>query len=391
MQDKEHMTYNKDFVDQHWTKLSERLDEVKPVVTSNSINNKLILLLSGLLLIVSGFATFFAYKYTSHIPSTILTKEKIIYKDRISHAPLHETKQIAKKLSSTETPTSYLKSSEKPSLSVTYFYDEDELHFDLQSHSNKELASAPIFDNTKPLDYIDRLVIDQVNMSHTPNEPYIVNGNSDNQESLTEKRNLDFHVGMQAVISSDKDFTGIGFNTGIDIPVGKRFGITTGLGVNVMSREHYFISPIERAPASGDLPPNVALASPVPLGTDTYYNGLNTIKQVYLPVSVNYNLSNRIAFNSGVRVRYTYSENIDNNLPEPVTRRVPITPEVSESIFSDTNLGVSAGVSVRLNPHFSILLDGEWGVSQLISDPFIPNFGTQPSLNLLNLTTSYKF
>ncbi len=391
MQDKEHIEYNKKFVDQHWALLSERLDQAKPVVAPAAAHNKLVVLLSGLLVIVTGFATFFAYLYTSHIPSASITKEKIIYKDRISHLPIQESNQDKDLTISSRTEgSSYAASATaQTSFPLTHVFDEDELHFDKQNQFGPSSESLIQPDNTKHLDYIESLVSERVNMDNTPREIFVVTENSD--QEFSEKRNLDFHIGMQAVISSDKDFTGVGFNTGIDIPVGKRFGITTGLGINVISRDHYFIPPIQRGSSEGNLPPNIALASPIPLGTDTYYNGLNKIKQVYLPVSVNYNLSNRVALNSGVRVRYTYSENLDQNLPEPVSRRVPITPEVSETIFSDTNLGVSAGVSVRLNPHFSILLDSEWGVSQLISDPFIPNFGTQPSLNLLNLTTSYKF
>ena len=388
MQDKEHLTYNEDYISKNWSQVAKRLDEVVPVAQPQRNNNKFLLLfLSGLLVLSTGVASYFAFMYASHIPPAALIKEKIIYKDRVSLAPVQKRNQLNKDVST----ASALASAQliNSSNTGTYYFDEVELYSDLNRLTENEVNESDTPNNTKPLDYIGRISTKKVDMNNTSRTVHIINNESTNDDFI-EDRNLDFHIAMQAIVSSDKDFTGVGFATGVDIPVGKRFGISTGLGVNVISREHYFVSPIDRGSSASKLP-NAGLASPIPAGTDTYYNGLNSIKQVYLPVSLNYNLTNKIALNSGVRVRYTYSEDLDENLPGPVTRRVPITLAESESIFADTNLGISAGVTLRLNPHFSILLDGEWGVNRLISDPLIPNFGEQPSLNLLNLTTSYKF
>ena len=388
MQDKEHLTYNEDYISKNWSQVAKRLDEVVPVAQPQRNNNKFLLLfLSGLLVLSTGVASYFAFMYASHIPPAALIKEKIIYKDRVSLAPVQKRNQLNKDVST----ASALASAQliNSSNAGTYYFDEVELYSDLNRLTENEVNESDTPNNTKPLDYIGRISTKKVDMNNTSRTVHIINNESTNDDFI-EDRNLDFHIAMQAIVSSDKDFTGVGFATGVDIPVGKRFVISTGLGVNVISREHYFVSPIDRGSSASKLP-NAGLASPIPAGTDTYYNGLNSIKQVYLPVSLNYNLTNKIALNSGVRVRYTYSEDLDENLPGPVTRRVPITLAESESIFADTNLGISAGVTLRLNPHFSILLDGEWGVNRLISDPLIPNFGEQPSLNLLNLTTSYKF
>ena len=388
MQDKEHLTYNEDYISKNWSQVAKRLDEVVPVAQPQRNNNKFLLLfLSGLLVLSTGVASYFAFMYASHIPPAALIKEKIIYKDRVSLAPVQKRNQLNKDVST----ASALASAQliNSSNAGTYYFDEVELYSDLNRLTENEVNESDTQNNTKPLDYIGRISTQKVDMNNTSRTVHIVNNESTNDDFI-EDRNLDFHIAMQAIVTTDKDFTGVGFATGVDIPVGKRFGISTGLGVNVISREHYFVSPIDRGSSASKLP-NAGLASPIPAGTDTYYNGLNSIKQVYLPVSLNYNLTNKIVLNSGVRVRYTYSEDLDENLPGPVTRRVPITLAESESIFADTNLGISAGVTLRLNPHFSILLDGEWGVNRLISDPLIPNFGEQPSLNLLNLTTSYKF
>ena len=388
MQDKEHLTYNEDYISENWSQVAKRLDEVVPVAQPQRNNNKFLLLfLSALLVLSTGVASYFAFMYASHIPPAALIKEKIIYKDRVSLAPVQKRNQLNKDVST----ASALASAQliNSSNAGTYYFDEVELYSDLNRLTENEVNESDTQNNTKPLDYIGRISTKKVDMNNTSRTVHIVNNESTNDDFI-EDRNLDFHIAMQAIVTTDKDFTGVGFATGVDIPVGKRFGISTGLGVNVISREHYFVSPIDRGSSASKLP-NAGLASPIPAGTDTYYNGLNSIKQVYLPVSLNYNLTNKIVLNSGVRVRYTYSEDLDENLPGPVTRRVPITLAESESIFADTNLGISAGVTLRLNPHFSILLDGEWGVNRLISDPLIPNFGEQPSLNLLNLTTSYKF
>ena len=388
MQDKEHLTYNEDYVSKNWSQVAKRLDEVVPVAQPQRNNNKFLLLfLSALLVLSTGVASYFAFMYASHIPPAALIKEKIIYKDRVSLAPVQKRNQLNKDVST----ASALASAQliNSSNTGTYYFDEVELYSDLNRLTENEVNESDTQNNTKPLDYIGRISTQKVNMNNTSRTVNIIN-NESNDDTHIEDRNLDFNIALQAIVTTDKDFTGVGFATGVDIPVGKRFGISTGLGVNVLSREHYFVSTIDRGNSASKLP-NAGLASPIPVGTDTYYNGLNSIKQVYLPVSLNYNLTNKIVLNSGVRVRYTYSEDLDENLPGPVTRRVPITLAESESIFADTNLGISAGVTLRLNPHFSILLDGEWGVNRLISDPLIPNFGEQPSLNLLNLTTSYKF
>ncbi len=388
MQDKEHLTYNEDYVSKNWSQVAKRLDEVVPVAQPQRNNNKFLLLfLSALLVLSTGVASYFAFMYASHIPPAALIKEKIIYKDRVSLAPVQKRNQLNKDVST----ASALASAQliNSSNTGTYYFDEVELYSDLNRLTENEVNESDTQNNTKPLDYIGRISTQKVNMNNTSRTVHIIN-NESNDDTHIEDRNLDFNIALQAIVTTDKDFTGVGFATGVDIPVGKRFGISTGLGVNVLSREHYFVSTIDRGNSASKLP-NAGLASPIPVGTDTYYNGLNSIKQVYLPVSLNYNLTNKIVLNSGVRVRYTYSEDLDENLPGPVTRRVPITLAESESIFADTNLGISAGVTLRLNPHFSILLDGEWGVNRLISDPIIPNFGEQPSLNLLNLTTSYKF
>jgi len=388
MQDNEHLTYNEEYISKNWSQVAKRLDEVVPVAQPQRNNNKFLLLfLSGLLVLSTGVASYFAFMYASHIPSATLTKEKIIYKDRVSHAPLQKGTKVNKDVSNSSALASVNQGNS--SNAISYYFDEEELYSDMNRLIGEENNEASTKKNTKPLDYIGRISAQKVNLNNTPRTVHIVNNDSNNGTYI-EDRNLDFHIALQAIVTSDKDFTGVGFATGVDIPVGKKFGISTGLGVNVLSREHYFVPPLDRGSSASKLP-NAGLASPIPAGTDTYYNGLNTIKQVYLPVSLNYNLSNKVAVNSGVRVRYTYSEDLDENLPGPVTRRVPITLAESESIFADTNLGISAGVTLRLNPHFSILLDGEWGVNRLISDPVIPNFGVQPSLNLLNLTTSYKF
>ena len=100
MQDKEHLTYNEDYISENWSQVAKRLDEVVPVAQPQRNNNKFLLLfLSGLLVLSTGVASYFAFMYASHIPPAALIKEKIIYKDRVSLAPVQKRNQLNKDVS----------------------------------------------------------------------------------------------------------------------------------------------------------------------------------------------------------------------------------------------------------------------------------------------------
>lgn len=390
MQDNIDHNFDQDFIDHNWMVMKEQLDRVKPVVAVPT-SNWTVRTLSVLLLLSIVTTAFFAYKYKTVIPSAALIKERIIYQDRIVPVNVQNEQLDNKKF---PIQNSSLSSSQNVTNSKVNI---------LGGGQNADLGDSRSFIQRNNLSHTEN-VLENSQPRNASDLEKLENGLSfldfetdqvlinDNAVSATAdpKRKIAYNVGVQTIVSHDRDYTGVGVQSGLEFPIGKKLGIATGIAVNYMTREHYFIPGLKER-GNSDIQYPSGLAQIIP-NTDLYYNGLKTLKQVYLPVSLNYDLSNSLALNSGVRLRYTYKDDIESDLPAPPNsgRRAP--NEDPSSVFSQTNIGVSAGVRFRLNTHFSILVDSEWGVSSLIRNSQLPSVNhSQHDLNMLNLTTSYTF
>lgn len=376
MQGKDNYNFEKAFIDQSWAQLRAQLDEKMPISASVHKHRKYILLLSSLLVLSIAATAYFAYQYTSLIPTAELTKEHIIY--RTKYLPEHQSRKL-------DSPNQALTRSRQATI-LPRLTESEARVIDTQAHRDTfvrdDLITGAVTDHISILPSLDQSIGYQAKL--------IENNSSLGLDPIEPKqqinRDIKFNLGIAATSSTDMDFTGYGVSSGIEIPVGKRFGINTGLALSFLSREHYFIPGLDRKQQS-----LLPVVTGIVLTEDILYSGLKNMKQFFLPVSLNYALTDELQLNSGVKLRYTYSEDVSSALPLPNTgRNRPI--ENRESIFNNTNVGLSAGFRYQLNKHFSILLDSEWAISSLISNSKFNNtVESNHDLNLVNLSTNYTF
>lgn len=379
MQDKSEHIFEKQFVDNSWDKMSGLLNDALPVSESKQKHRGLIIILALLLLTTTFTAIYYAYKFNSIIPNASLTKEKVIYKNiYLNQEAGLQKKDNSKKISITSSKRAINNSATKSDLK-NYINQVDSEKTTSAFLVEKELQAAKT---------------EGVNSIATLATPSLILNNRGSIENLAiepletvkkTKEKIRYSIGLMSVVSKDFDFTGYGFSSGVEFPIGKRLGIMTGLAINLISRDHYFLPHFPRANVPKPINPADEAA--------VYYSGLRSLKQVYLPLGVNYKLTKSLAVNSGVKLRYTYNETIENGTPfPPSTRAVPVPFNNYDNAFNNANLGLTAGIMYNVNNNFSILVDSEWGLGSIINRTQIANPSDQIyNLNLVNLTTNFRF
>jgi len=224
---------------------------------------------------------------------------------------------------------------------------------------------------------VEELETKSLSIVHDINKIDLANTNTVKDEALKAKRSIQYQVGIQTLASTDLDFTGLGVESGMTIPLSGRLGLNTGFALNYLTRDSYFSPPFSRETGTNTGEPR----------------SLVSLKQLYIPIGLNYSFSKYFALNSGVRVKYTYDEDLENNIWSRPTGLVLSTPYVdSDNFIDNTSIGLTAGVMLRLNNHFSILVDSEWRLSSLFGGTSLIN-AYRPSYNrnTVNLTTNYTF
>ena len=400
---------NKEFIDQSWSEMRSLLDQSLPVdsagVYADEKKDKrkhraaLLWLLSGMLLLTSSAAVLFAYMYKSVIPQvTEVIKEKIVYKEVIKEVFVPQAEVASTSAKKTKVaPASFSHSDVTEAKAVNSNASlnpettnstmlSQRLFLEQEDATELSLVEAGIADAEKTEHTISKtLSLEDLDYSLEISEVEVDMWFAENavaHEPIT-KRGLKFNVGVMMTSSRDFDFTGMGITSGVQMPITKRLDLNTGLAVSYMNQAHYFVPAFHRSP-SEDKPKSLA---------EYYFNGLKSLKQVSLPLSLDYSLTKRLAINSGVNLRYTYVEKIDNNLQlpraRPSARAVPNDPE---SLFNNANFGLSAGLKYRFSPHISILLNSEWAMSSIINKNQFENPSqVQYDLNVINFRTNFTF
>jgi len=383
MQDKLHQEITKDFVDRHWADMAAKLDKNLPVASPPPAvyNKTLITLLTAALLLSIATTAYFAYQYNSFIPSAQLTKEKTIYKTVYVDRPIVSESNVVSKYINPAATSSRTYSSDLPVSTVVIPHMVSQTTTFSKETPPSQLGTPGTISMTT-LDQLD------ISLATTPTAEFGMTQELNLIEVARAKRAKNYSLGVQAISTTDFEYTGLGLESSVTIPIGKRLGFSTGIALNYLSREHYFIDMISRG---GQEEPVTNIKLSLLNEPETFYKGLKSLKQVYLPLGMSYAMNNNWTINSGVRLRYTYVENVDSNLAPPKNlRRRPI--EDTESVFNNTNIGFTAGLRYKLNPRFSLLLDSEWGLSNFMTKPELSSTSTdQYDLNLINLTTSYTF
>lgn len=377
-------SFDKSFVNASWKDLKQILDEDMPV--TKSPNNHIIIILSILLFLSLSSIGYLLFEQTQEIPLTELIKEKIIYKEVIVEKVIE--KPVDKLMNYGNLNHQY---------STTYNTSNAKSPLD-----NKVLTNHQDLINIEPMSTIVKnnensiLSIKEVAQLNSTKVALIASDNhfipnSSVTETFTPKLNdeilkVNYSLGLLTFISNNLDYSGYGFSSGIQIPLSKKFGLQTGFSINFVSRDFLFFPFFEQSNVNQS-------AGTADLNKErTYYDGLESFKQIFLPLNLNYNINKMLSFNSGLKFRYTYSKNINTLLKSRASKTLSKSKTVESTFFNHTNIGLTAGFTYKVNDKLNFIFDSEWGVRSLIKKNEFSNPSTiNYDLNLINLTTNITF
>jgi len=366
--------FDKNFVNASWADMKQLLDNDIPV--ANKPVNKTVIGLASLLLFSIIIIGALIIKQNSVIPTVEATKEHYIYKTvYINQSHIKQDNDLIK--TSFQLENKSVEGANNSIIKVNHFYHNatktNSLYNNFESQVNY-INSLPELKSIVP------------SLSHKSEKPELSKSNfSTNIKDSYSDKNIEYNLGLLSFISSNSNFSGYGFTTGVHLPISSKIGIQTGFAINFITRD-FFVFPF--LPKSSNNFKSISSLD----NEETYYNGLKSFKQIYLPVNLSFEISNNFSVNSGVKFRYTYSQEIDALLESRASRNIPKSTTVENTFFSNSNIGLSFGFNYKVNPKLNLILDSEWGMSSLINkDQFKNPTNINYDLNLINLTTSFSF
>lgn len=379
------------FVNNSWKDMSKLLDDKIPV--QSPVSPLPTLILAALLFVASMAIVYLLLKQNQRIPAAELIKERVVYKPVYIDRYIHNTfgnaqseQNSASPLSSAQslenlpdinfTPAKYLllnSASDIRPLSPT--------RFKFTSDNSENIVTTNPVSDTPWIAINDQTKID-FNNHHYPNL-------DQNIDPFSPKRRIQFNLGVLTFVANNFDYSGFGLSSGLQFPIGKNFSINSGVGVNFVSRDYLFVPFFQKDNNHQLLKSNEQAELDK---EETYYSGLRSFNQIFIPLNIEYQFNNGLSLTSGIKFRYTYSETIDNVLKVQANRKLPLHENAESVFFSNTNVGVSAGIGYSINDKFTIHLDSEWGLNSIINkDRFKNPANTRYDLNLVNLSTHYTF
>jgi len=389
MQDNlKHLDIDKKFIRQSWQAMEDRLDNEMPVMKAG---NKLTALLSALLLLSLIGLAYFAYLYYNTSPTANNAKEQVRYEriyipqvqiqaynpDLLELTEIHTPSSHISDITDVQPGTIHLKSPSYtlPPLGFQAFGT-------IGSGLNKNAFGAASMDN-----------IDSANHGLDADNNHTFAAFNDNMQLIEpartqHKNKLNPFFALNGFISN-LSYSGYGVHLGLDFPVSSRFSLQTGVGLNFISR-NYFIFPFFEKDSEINLKSgNADLNDP-----DTYYASLKGFKQVVIPFGINYSLNRRFDLTTGLKLRYTYTETIDQTFKTKVAGSFAGDQSIASNFFNNSNIGLYAGVNFNVTEAFSVSIDSEWGVHSLIKNNPLLGSGQayrKYDLNLVNVTSYFKF
>ncbi|NNK89407.1 MAG: hypothetical protein HKO89_02255 [Saprospiraceae bacterium] len=386
------------FVHSSWKDMTVLLDKELPALQAK--NNTAVWVLASLLGLSLLTVCFLWIKLDQQIPFATTVKEKIVYKHIYLNnevAAQSEEEIYLPKLSQTGNDGSTELISEFDSENQESNLSTQNINTDLSEDVNN-LHGSNGLQRVNPVLNLSTLSLHPVflasqmrthSVSKLDNEKASAPVPLISSDELKEKR-FRLSLGLLSFLSHDQDFTGYGIVSGIDFSLSKKISLSTGFGVNFVSRDFNFF-PFFEKDVSNELYKSV---SEYDLRKqETYYSGLRGFKQIFVPFSINYNVSKHFAFSTGIKFRHTYSEKIDKELVKSASKKIPVTQEPGNVFFNNSNIGLTLGMTYKASKNFSLTLDSEWGLSSLInrnSLDFASN-RTKYDLNLINLSTNFTF
>ena len=375
---------DKAFVNSSWKAMSRLLDEDLP--TPKNYDKTIITVLILALLLAVSSAIYLGIKLHNQTPVAGIQNERVVtktvFKDRFilaDNALLPNSNSYSIPVSQYPIESNYPNRVNASELSSEMTQD-----YANQADTNRDIIPNSPFE----LEQIESINPELISSYQLPNAAVF----QDNKriKKLKKPNAPKYHFGLLAFTANNTDYTGHGVTTGVEIPISKKWGINTGVAFNFVSRDHHFFPFFEKDvrdelyKSSQDL--NLEDQS-------TYYSGLRSFKQVYIPVGLNYNLNEAFGFNTGMKFRYTYSEKVDKVLLNSASKKIPVNEEAENVFFNRTNIGLYAGVKYSVSRNVSFALDSEWGLSSIINrNNFdFPSNRTKYDLNLINLSTNISF
>lgn len=371
--------FDKAFIHKSWKELKENLDAELP--TQKTTKKPWLMglcLLQGIAIITLSFLWF---NSEQAIPFTNVTKEKVSF----------EKVYVKQEVIVTQ-----------PAVKVVY---PQQLNFNSPSYSNNQenIPTTYIFSAlptiTEEVSLSNQSKVNTINnipkisslYSHPELAMAFAEMESQKRPFYSDllKNSLTFGLGFTTIASNDLDYTGFGILGTLQYKFNNKFGLTTGIGFNRISREFLFVPGIPNSKSSYDVSPkDINLEQ-----ANTFYRSLSDMKQIYVPFVVNYNLTDKFALLSGLKLRYTYDSNIDRTLTGALVQKTAaVIVDPQNAYYNRANVGLALGISYSPNKHFSLDIDTEFGLGSIINkNQFTGTNINSYNLNLVNVTTNYRF
>jgi len=374
--------YDPAFIQKSWSELRDKLDTEIPVVVSRS--RKIAYLLGICQLVSLAVIGYLLYQSQQKVPFSTLTKTTTV-SEKIT---IQNTPEI---LTITETITKYLPGPTE----YIYVSASNNNNNNNISSEVEPISSVAILSELSLIETYQRrhnYIFSKGNLSTQPDVNLDllkeINPSKESQLKNFFRNDVDFRIGVLTSVSSDFDFSGYGIITSFQVAINDKLGIGTGIGFNHLSREFSFVPIIPKQRNSYDI-----LGRKVDLENQTtYYKSLDDLKQIFIPISLNYNVSQKIALSSGVKFRHTFNSSVNNNLKSELKETISAVNNPETLFFNDTNFGLSFGINYSPSQRITLQLDSEIGISSLInSNQFKSAPRSKYDLQLINFTTNYSF
>jgi hypothetical protein len=370
--------FDKAFIQESWKTLRRELDSHMPIIVPRS--RKIAYLLGLTQLISLGVIAFLLHQSNNQIPYTKLTKTETVTEKVYIQLPGEiETKTITKYLTG---PTEYV------------YINQNQT-----SSTKKSIVLTEATNNTKRIEnlaslqnfHFNNYLISHRNLNTLPKvgfpllQTQRVAENDDFKDLI--QKNVDFRIGLLASVSNDLDFSGYGISTSFQVAINDKLSIGSGFGYNHLSREFVLTPFFPKSRLSYDIDvsnEDLSLES-------TFYNGLQDLKQIFIPLSINYNLSDKFSLSSGLKFRYTFDSTVNKNLKSELLNSLRSVIDPETLFFNKTNFGLSLGLNYAVSEKVAFQLDSEFGINSLINGNQFKNNGTTHDLNLINFTTQFSF
>lgn len=371
--------YDSTFVQKSWSDLRDKLDNEMPVVVPRS--RKIAYILGVSQLISIAIIGFLLYQAQQKIPFTTLTKTTEVNKNILTVASpttITNTKTVTQYIPG---PTEYIYVNatdykaalvDKGTLPPSIKMDDLNRIESYQRRNNYVFSKRNLSTRT------------DVNLEMTHED-----GSAEENHMRNFLRNgVDFRIGLLTTVSKDLDYSGYGVITSLQVAINNKFSIGTGLGFNHISREFNVIPLLPKSRNSY----NVVVRQVDLDDQTTFYKSLNDFKQILIPISLNYNLSNKFALSSGVKFRHTFNSSVNRNLKSELKQSISTVNNPETLFFNDTNFGLSFGINYSPSQRITLQIDSEIGINSLInSNQFKSIQQSRYDLQLINFTTNYSF